>query len=92
MMSFLSTMLATAISMTVGKILEYFRQRDLEKKAARAADLEKHVSSINEADAVATEIIKSTSALAAARIQARSAEEKLRKIREWNAKARGSAQ
>jgi HAMP domain-containing protein len=88
-MEFLGSMLAKAIALVVGKVLEFMRQRDLEKKAARAADLQKHVESMDAAREVEERILKKTKEANDAKIEELGAAEKLRRIRAWSARAKG---
>jgi hypothetical protein len=84
-MSFdIGTILGKVFAIVVGRLIEYFRQRDLEKKAAHAADLEKYIASTDEAEEVEKRILATTKDMNNANIAVLTATEKLKRIREFN--------
>ena len=73
----------------IGRFIEYFRRRELEKQAARAHDLERTVKSMREAGEQEDKVRDKVAELKKQSGKVQTTAEKLDKIRRFNEAMRG---
>ena len=82
-MGFLSSIISKVVVSIISTVVKLFKQRKLEQAAARSIDLERHIVSTEEADAV-EEDVESAMEEAGSSTGVETPTEKLKSINDWS--------
>jgi hypothetical protein len=83
-MNFLMALLGKLMAVVVDKLIAAQRQRSLEKQAAKAKELEQHLASLKECDAVEDELIKAEADANRAALEVTDRQKKLEAIQAFS--------